>query len=249
MKHLLVIRLSAMGDVAMTVPVIRALVQQHPEVRVTVLSRPFFKPFFENIDHVQFFEVDVKGRHKGLFGIYRLYRELQKLSIDGIADLHNVLRSKILRTFFKLSGTTVAYIDKGRAEKKALTRAENKVFLPVKSMIERHVDTFMQLGFSIDISQVYFPEKQPLTSHILQIVGTKDDFQWIGVAPFAQYDTKVYPYDLMAKTIELLAKDISKKIFLFGGGAEEIKKLNQLQQNYENVYVVAGKLNFSQELL
>src|SRR5690606_23369038 len=162
MKHLLVIRLSAMGDVAMTVPVIRALVQQHPEVRVTVLSRPFFKPFFENIDHVQFFEVDVKGRHKGLFGIYRLYRELQKLSIDGIADLHNVLRSKILRTFFKLSGTTVAYIDKGRAEKKALTRAENKVFLPVKSMIERHVDTFMQLGFSIDISQVYFPEKQQI---------------------------------------------------------------------------------------
>ena len=32
-KHILLIRLSAMGDVAMTVPVLRALVLQHPEVK------------------------------------------------------------------------------------------------------------------------------------------------------------------------------------------------------------------------
>ena len=37
-KHILVIRLSAMGDVAMSVPVIRALTDQHPNCKVTVLS-------------------------------------------------------------------------------------------------------------------------------------------------------------------------------------------------------------------
>ena len=64
-EHILIIRLSAMGDVAMTVPVIRALVEQHPEVKITVVSRPFFQPFFEDISNVNFFGVDLKKRHKG----------------------------------------------------------------------------------------------------------------------------------------------------------------------------------------
>ncbi len=38
MKHVLIIRLSAMGDVAMTVPVIRALLQQHSNIKITVVS-------------------------------------------------------------------------------------------------------------------------------------------------------------------------------------------------------------------
>src|SRR5690606_16745433 len=40
----------------------------------------------------------------------------------------------------------------------------------------------------------------------------------------------------------------SIKIFLFGGGNEEIQKLNQLQNNHSNVIVLAGKLKFNQEL-
>lgn len=248
MKHILVIRLSAMGDVAMTVPVIRALVEQNQQVKVTVVSRPFFKPFFDGIERVDFYGVDVKERHKGLAGIYRLFQDVKKLKIDFVADLHNVLRSKILRTFFKISGTKVAFTDKGRANKKALTRAENKVFQPVKSMVDRHVETFKQLGFSIDLTQNHFPEKSVLFQDVLNIVGEKQDVKWIGIAPYAQYETKVYPQDLMAETIALLAHDKSNKILLFGGGETEIQKLNQLQQGFENVVVVAGKLKFEQEL-
>ncbi len=117
-----------MGDVAMTVPVIRALVSQHSDVKVTVVSRPFFKPFFEDIPNVNFFGVDLKKRHKGFAGLWCLYQDLKKLDVDYFADFHNVLRSKIVRTFFKLRGTPVAVLDKGRAAKKELIRVENKVF-------------------------------------------------------------------------------------------------------------------------
>jgi ADP-heptose:LPS heptosyltransferase len=72
LKHIVIFRLSAMGDVAMTVPVIRALINQHKDVRVTVVSRPFFKPFFKGIDRLDFFSVDVKKRHKGFRGLIRL---------------------------------------------------------------------------------------------------------------------------------------------------------------------------------
>jgi ADP-heptose:LPS heptosyltransferase len=45
-----------------------------------------------------------------------------------------------------------------------------------------------------------------------------------------------------------LATINSVKIFLFGGGNEEIQKLNQLQNSHSNVIVLAVKLKFNQEL-
>jgi ADP-heptose:LPS heptosyltransferase len=236
-----------MGDVAMTVPVLRALVLQHPDVKITMVSRPFFQPFFEGIPNVNFFGVDLKERHKGFLGLFLLFSDLRKLDIDLVADLHNVLRSKVVRTLFALSGIKVAATDKGRAEKKALISLTNKVFAPVKPMIERHVDTFKQLGFSIDLTNPQFPEKAILSEEIISITEIKTQNS-IGIAPFAQYESKVYPTDLMQQVIDDLAKNKNVKIFLFGGGATEIQKLNQLQNNHDNVIIVAGKLSFEAEI-
>ncbi len=247
-QHIAVIRLSAMGDVAMTVPVIRAFVEQNPNVKITFVSRPFFKPFFDGIPNVSFFAVDVKKRHKGFLGLLKLYSDLKKLNIDAVADLHNVLRSQIIRILFFLSGKKVAATDKGRAEKKALTRAENKIFQPVKSMVQRHVDTFNTLGFNVDLSNPKFPEKAVLSKEIIEILGEKQNFNWIGIAPFAQYESKVYPLDLMQKVIDELALNASNKIFLFGGGNKEIELLNQFSKNKENVINLAGKIPFQHEL-
>ena len=246
-QHILVIRLSAMGDVAMIVPVVRALTKQHPAVKLTVVSRPFFKPFFDGIPNVDFFAVDVQKRHKGFLGLLQLYSDLKKLNVDGVADLHNVLRSKVVRNLFVLSGKKVAFTDKGRAEKKALTSLTNKVFKPLKPMVERHVETFEKLGFLIDLTNPQFPDKAVLSEEIVTITGNKTQ-NWLGIAPFAQYESKVYPLDLMQQVIDELAKNKSIKTFLFGGGEKEILLLNQLQNNHENVIVLAGKLKFKQEL-
>ena len=236
-----------MGDVAMTVPVLRALVLQHPNIKITVVSRPFFQPFFNGIPNVNFFGVDLKERHKGFFGLLRLFSDLRKLDIDLVADLHNVLRSKVIRTLFTLSGKKVAATVKGRAEKKALTSLTNKVFAPVKPMLERHIETFKKLGFQINLNNPIFPEKAILSEEIIKITGKKEE-NWIGIAPFAQYESKVYPLDLMQQVIDELAKNASNTILLFGGGSEEVIKLNQLKKNHENVLVLAGKTNLKVEL-
>jgi ADP-heptose:LPS heptosyltransferase len=246
-------RLSAMGDVAMTVPVLRAFVIHNPELKITVVSRPFFKPFFDGIPNLSFFAFDEKNRHKGFFGLLRLFQDLKALHIDAFADLHNVLRSKVVRTLFALSGKKTAFVDKARAEKAALTRAENKIFKPLTTMFERHVKVFEELGFKVDLSNPTFPEKAILSNAILKsIVGNEKtpDFSGIkiGIAPFAQYDSKVYPLDLMQEVINQLAENSNYKILLFGGGKREIELLDSLSKGKENVVVVAGKLEFQQEL-
>jgi len=240
-------RLSAMGDVAMTVPVLRAFVNQYPDVKITVVSRPFFKPFFEGIPNLSFFAFDEKERHKGFFGLLRLFQDLKALQINAFADLHNVLRSKVVRTLFALSGKKTASVDKGREEKKALTRPENKIFKPLTTMFARHVKVFEELGFSVDLSNPIFPAKAILDNEIIGIIGENNQ-KLIGIAPFAQYDSKVYPLDLMQEVINQLSSTKTQKILLFGGGKKEIELLNSLSKDKENVIVVAGKIKFQQEL-
>jgi ADP-heptose:LPS heptosyltransferase len=240
-------RLSAMGDVAMTVPILRAFVLQFPDIKITLISSPFFKPFFDEIPNVTFLAFDKKDKHKGFLGLFRLFQDLRKRNIDAFADLHNVLRSKVIRVLFALSGKKVAYTDKGRAEKKEVTRAENKIFRQLPTVFERHTKVFQTLGFSLDLSNPTFPDKKNLDAETLAIVGEKTS-NWIGIAPFAQHETKVYPQDLMQEVIDELAKNYNNEIFLFGGGKKEIEVLNLLSKGKENVVSIAGKLKFSQEL-
>ena len=250
-KHIAVMRLSAMGDVAMTVPVLRAFVKQYPEVKLTVISRPFFKPFFDGIPNVEFFAFDEKERHKGFLGLLRLFKDVKKLKIDAFADLHNVLRSKVVSLLFALSGKKRATVDKGREGKKELTRAENKIFKQLPTMFERHAKVFSALGFPVDLSSrsfgTEFPKKAVLSAEITDLIG--ENYQkLIGIAPFAQYDSKVYPLDLMQEVIAKLAENKDQTILLFGGGKKEIEILDSLSEPFKNVINVAGKIKFQQEL-
>jgi len=236
-----------MGDVAMTVPVLRALVAQNPDVKITVVSRVFYKPIFKNIPNINFFTAHVHHRHKGLLGLFRLYKDLKSKGITEIADLHNVLRSKIIRTLFSISGIKTASVDKGRAEKTSLTRAKNKILKPLPTMFERYANVFENLGFSLDLSNPVFPPKQKLDTEIVDLIG-ENFVKLIGIAPFAQYNSKVYPLDLMQEVIDQLASTKTNKILLFGGGKKEIELLRSLSKGKENVVIVAGQLKFKQEL-
>ena len=98
--HLLVIRLSALGDVAMLVPVLLQLNTKYPKLRVTVLTRKFFAPLFKDVPNVEVYEADLKGIHSGVIGLGKLAKELRDLEIDAVADVHNVLRTNVLSSVF-----------------------------------------------------------------------------------------------------------------------------------------------------
>ena len=230
----------------MTVPVIRALTTKYPDCKITVLSKPFFKPLFDTIPQVSFFAAQVNTKHKGIVGLFKLYRELKKEKITHIADFHNVLRSKILRSLFLFDGKPSIFIDKGRAEKKALTRTKNKIFKQLKTSHQRYADVLNKLGFTLDLSNPTLINKKKLSEKITLFTGLKKD-TWIGIAPFAAFKGKVYPLRLMKEVIEEMASK-GFKIFLFGGGKREIEILNTLENIHDGIVNLAGKLSFKEEL-
>ena len=244
-RHILVVRLSALGDVAMTVPVLRVFSQTYPEVKLTVVSRAFYKPLFRDIKNLQFLEADVYGTHKG-FGLLKLAKEAKTLGADAVADLHNVIRSKILTGYFSLRGIKTETIDKGRAEKKALTKNPEQL-KRLKSTHQRYADVFEALGFPLDLTTHVYPPKKELTPQLHDLIG-KHTKKMIGIAPFAAYKSKMYPLELMKEVVYNLNEDNLYKIFLFGGGKKEEQFLDTWENQFENVTNVAGKFNFETEL-
>lgn len=240
-NHILVIRLSAMGDVAMTVPVLRAFTLQYPEVKLTVLTREFFKPIFRDLKNVLVYSADVKGKHKGTFGLFKLSKELRALQCDAVADLHKVLRSKVLKPLLGIR--KVATIHKGRKEKKQLIKG--KIFKPLKTTHQRYADVFEALGFPVDLNNPTFLEPVSLNQKCLELIGTPKKKR-IGIAPFAAHESKMYPLELMEELIDRLSENY--QVLLFGGGKKEIQILNYFESEAKGIINLAGKLSFDEEL-
>ncbi len=245
-NHILVIRLSALGDVAMTVPVLRVVAKTYPEVKLTVLSQKHFQPLFNDIPNIRFLEADIYEEHKGL-GLIKLANEAKALGIDAVADLHSVIRSKILRNYLQLRGIKVAAVDKGRTEKRSLISETEKELKPLKVMHERYADVFGKLGMPVNLTNHQFPPRLDLTQRLSTFIGIHSK-KAIGIAPFAAYKSKMYPMEMMVEVISALSASENYKLFLFGGGLEEIEKLKQLEHDYTNVTNVAGELTFEEEL-
>ena len=244
-QHLLVFRFSALGDVAMTVPVVRNLLHQYPRLHLTFVSDPFHAPLFRGIERLEFIGADTKGEYKGLAGLWRLSRKLRReVPFDAIADLHDVLRSKIVRLFLSGRSVRTAAVDKGRQEKKELTRPIDKKLRPLKTGFQRYAAVFSELGLpvTLDRSTGLAPKKE-MAELPLPVRNTK----LVGVAPFARHQPKVYYTDLLQKAINEIADQPDTQVLLFGAPGD-IKTFDEWCIANPELMSVAGRMKFSQEL-
>lgn len=251
MAKILVIRFSAIGDVAMTIPVIHSFATQYPQHEITILSRMAMKPLFLNMPaNVTFFDSDLSGVHKGFKGVSKLFRQLQKEKFDYVADFHNVLRSKYLRLRFDLKGVKVAHIHKGRRDKEKLVRRHNKVFKNLKSSFQRYADVLQRLGFPLEMNfQSIYGDGKGDYSIIEPIIGEKGSAKWIGIAPFAKHSGKIYPIELQEQVVAHFAQRPDVRVFLFGGGQKEEAVFDEWTAKYPNLTSLIGKVNMNTELI
>lgn len=237
-----------MGDVAMAVPVIKAVLATYPDLHITFVSNSFHEPFFYGIERCKFFGADTKGLHKGFMGLWTLFRQLSKLHhYEGLADLHDVLRSKILRLFFTLSGTHATVIDKGRASKKELTSKEHKILRQLPTSHERYAKVFALLGLPVDLSAgLFLKSREPIPGHVQGLLNANK--RLIGVAPFARHPEKMYPLQKMKLFLQQLNERKDVQLLFFGAAGTEAMQLAEWQQEFPGSLNVAGKISLEEEL-
>lgn len=195
--------------------------------KLPLVSREAFRPFFEKLPaNISFIAADLYGKHKGIRGLYRLFRELSPSKFDAVADLHDVLRTFFLRFCFRLTGIPVEHINKGRKEKKALTRQQNKKCIALTPTCERYANVFRKLGlsFPLEFTTIYETE-QPDRSTFIQHTGEKGDFRWVGIAPFAKHVGKMYPLSKMEEVIVELSRQEKSNYFCSAAGRKKLRPL------------------------
>lgn len=220
MKKILIFRFSSLGDVALTVPVVTEALRQNPELHITMVTPEFFHSLFPIHQRLHLVNFDKSNQHKGIKGLWSLFQQLNQKKYDALLDLHSVLRTYFLDNCFRLSGTKVKQIDKGRKEKKALSRKQNKILKPLQPTTERYAEVFRQAGIEVKLSHrlenFIFPEIQPISRHI-------------GIAPFAKHQAKMYNLDKMKQLVEMLSRqNYTIKIFGAKSELESIQNWNEI---------------------
>ncbi|MCQ9635049.1 glycosyltransferase family 9 protein [Chryseobacterium sp. WG23] len=232
MTRILAYRFSAFGDVAMTAPVFREFLEQNPDVEIIMVSRKNFEALFAGIPNVIFKGIDL-DEYKGFFGLRRLSNELIKeFSPDYIANLHDVIRTKVLDKFYARRGLKVFKIDKGKEEKEHLTDVWNLNKVQLKKTVERYADVFRAMGFQVTLSE----KLRPLS----------EDKSGIGFAPFAQHKGKMLPLEKSFELARILAQ--KNTVYFFGGGKKETETLENWESQIPNTKSLSGKLSLTEEL-
>lgn len=234
---ILVIRFSAMGDVAMTVPVLKEFTTTYPNIELIIVSRPAFKPFFNDIPGISFHPFEPNQKHKGFFGLINLFFELRDLKITAIADLHSNLRSKILSILFFFTGIRSISVDKGRKEKKQLTAKKHKILVPLKPTVQRYADVFQKLGYPFQLKNILARQSDERYSNQ----------KHIGVSPFAQHLQKVYPLNKIENVMLYLA-NLGHHVFVFGGSEEERQIAENWAAKHKNITSMVKKITLDEEL-
>jgi len=239
-RHLLVLRTSAMGDVAMLPHALRALRTAYPALRITVATRALFRPFFEGLD-VEFVEVDTKGAHRSLRGMWRLAAEVRRLGVDAVADVHDVLRSQAFRLSMRLHGVRTAHIRKGRAEKRRRIRCGASAdAAPLKHTVTRYCDVFRRLGF-------VFPDPEPAVARRRPNPMGEKTGTWIGFAPFSAQAGKTYPEEQSREAVALLSARYDR-VFVHGGGGGEARFAEEMERLHPNVTALYGRVTLAEEI-
>jgi ADP-heptose:LPS heptosyltransferase len=239
---------SSISNVAAIVPQLSGLVNDYPQHEFIVLSRSFLHPLFDKLPRVTFVGADIRGEHKSLIGMYRLFRQLRSMKPDILLDMQCSWRTKMIGYLFTLSRTKTLRIGFARAEQKRLIKKGAEKYRPIPTIFDRQARLYgkIRLKVNSDFHKLYEPNADQ-KAKIKELYGAKQG-NWIGIAPFSIARGKTLPFRKMKNIIAHFDKQPNTKIFLFGAGEMENELLSDWQSLYENVYAVHTNLKLDDEL-
>ena len=210
MARYLVIRLSALGDVAMLLRLLYAVARANEQHDFILLAQPFMtKLLVDPPDNLEAMAIDTRREERSLLGLMRYARRLRLERFDAVLDLHDVLRSKFLRRYLSLWGIPVRHLVKPRRERRALLhRPAGVPIQPVPPMWTLYRKVFVEAGLEVPD----LPPPIALHPSLLEtfarlhpeLVQTPRGRLRLGIAPFASTAAKTYAPERMKEVLAAL---------------------------------------------
>lgn len=199
----MIIRLSSLGDVLLTTPVISALHQKYPDSQIDFLVKPQFVDAVKTnpiLNHIHEFD---KSKNYDV-----LIKSLQKNKYDLVIDLQNNFRSRKICS--KLSAKVYRF-KKPTLKKFLFVNFKWNLYKKVKSIPQMYFESIPELEFTFQKPSLFVPE---------EVISSIKPGKYIGFAPGSKHFTKMWPIEYFNE----LGKLVSAKgytILLFGGSDDK----------------------------
>lgn len=234
MKKILVIRLSSIGDIVLTTPIIRCIKQQVPDCQLHLLTKAKFADVVGNnpyIDKLHLLNDSLKNTISAL----------RKEKFDYIVDLHKNIRSLIIRTALCVPS---ASFNKLNFKKFLLTRLKiNR--MPDKHIVDRYFEAAKQLNVTNDGKGLdFFFSEEEMQSKLPIPEAFRSNY--IAIAIGAQHYTKIYPAE---KVGDLCRALYPNKIVLIGGKTDIEHGKQIVATSQGNVINTCGQLSLRHSAL
>jgi ADP-heptose:LPS heptosyltransferase len=239
-KTILVFRLSSMGDVLLTVPVLRALLQENEGIKVLLVTNSRYSGYFSGIERLEIIRFYPDERHHGVAGLLRLFTDLLSYRPHCIADLHSSLRTRILDILFQFRGTPVFRVCKHRLLRRRVLKGLHPG-ITVPSATDRYAAVFTKAGYRLSTITAGFGG--PALSHRLGNSSTAPIR--IGIAPLSRHTPKNWGLGKAGSLITQLVGDLKAEVHLFGG-PDDFAALEALSG--PTVFNHAGQLDAANEI-
>lgn len=227
----LIIRLSSIGDIVLTTPVVRCLKKKFPEAEIHYLVKAAYKNILSGNPYIS-------KLHLWDENFKTTIQQIQAENFDYIIDLHHNLRT--LRIKRALKKTCSFSFPKLNIQKWLLTALKINV-LPNKHIVDRYMETVVSLGVVNDGKGLdyFIPEKDQFQVTELPTTHVSG---YIGIVIGAALNTKKLP---LGKLVELCTK-ISHPIILLGG--PEDKETGDIIARHDPIkmYNACGKFNLNE---
>lgn len=186
--NILLVRFSAIGDILLTTPLLRALRARHPGARITYVTRTAFVPLLAHNPHL----TEVIGWERGT-PLSALAGRLRKAGFTHQLDLHGSLRSRLLR--WRVGGRWTTY-PKHRVPRAVLIRTKRSIYRDVRPVAERYFDAAGDLDVQPDggPAQCFLSASSTRDAErFLEAADIGLSRQLIALAPGAAHATKRWP--------------------------------------------------------
>ena len=230
MSRFLIIRLSSIGDIVLTTPVVRCLKKQLPDAEIHYLTKKEYSSLLSSnpyIDKVHTFDGNLS----------ETISLLKKENIDYIIDLHHNLRSFLL----KLRLHKPAYsFNKINLRKWILVQLKID-FLPKNHIVDRYLKTVRKFGVKNDGLGLDFfiPDKDLVKTEDLPVELRAG---YVVISAGAKHFTKQVPVEKMIEVCNRLKKPV-----IILGGKEDFQKAELVKQgSLSYTYNGCGKYSINQ---
>lgn len=228
---ILVIRFSSIGDIIYTTPVIRCIKQQLKGVELHYLTRDKFSFLLDNNPYID--RLILLKPH-----LSETISELKSENYDYIIDLHNSLRSTIVKLRLGIKSFTYK---KERLKKWLAIRYKINTVKPVH-LVDRYLESVKWLGIKNDHKPVDYLLKQDY--ELTKLLPASHQNNYIAFIIGATHYTKRMPNE---KIIGLCDK-LNMPIVLLGGADVEKNGLIIEQYGNSRIYNTCGKLSFDESV-